>query len=197
METTNARTRHLPTSGRSGETRQGVPSWAQALAGALVILVGILTFLWLVIGAASAQTLDLQGLEELSDCESGNDYTIDTGNGFYGAVQWTQGTWDWIMMELGYTQYTNVRANQAPPHVQDQAALFLANGPDTYPSPMGFGPEQFGLHHWPVCQYSITQAPVDCSTEAYRDPERCIEMGPSLAMREPAPLQLPAPVFTG
>ena len=197
METTNGRPRELPAGDRLGETRPGLPAWGSALAAALVLVAGILTLLWLVIGAASAQTLDLDGLEELAECESGNDYAIDTGNGFYGAVQWTQGTWDWIMMELGYTQYTGVRANQAPPHVQDEAALFLANGPTTYPSPMGFGPEQFGLQHWPVCQYAITQAPVDCSTEAYRDPERCIEIGPSPAMREPAPLQPPVPEFTG
>ena len=51
---------------------------------------------------------------ELRQCESGDDYTIDTGNGFYGAYQFAEATWQ----GLGYPGFPN----QAPPAVQDQAA---------------------------------------------------------------------------
>ena len=51
---------------------------------------------------------------ELRECESGDNYTIDTGNGFYGAYQFAEPTW----LGLGYSGFPN----QAPPAVQDQAA---------------------------------------------------------------------------
>ncbi len=58
-----------------------------------------------------------ENLEALRWCESTNDYTIDTGNGYYGAYQFSLETWWW----LGYEG----RPNEASPEVQDQAALAL------------------------------------------------------------------------
>jgi hypothetical protein len=61
-------------------------------------------------------------------CESGGNYSADTGNGYYGAYQFDQSTWD-AYAPSGY-QGTNPAA--APPAVQDQAA---ANVPyDAWPS---------------------------------------------------------------
>jgi hypothetical protein len=61
-------------------------------------------------------------------CESGGDYSANTGNGYYGAYQFDQSTWD-AYAPSGY-QGTNPAA--APPTVQDQAA---ANVPyDAWPS---------------------------------------------------------------
>ncbi len=51
-------------------------------------------------------------------CESGGDYSANTGNGYYGAYQFDQSTWD-AYAPSGY-QGTNPAA--APPAVQDQAA---------------------------------------------------------------------------
>lgn len=51
-------------------------------------------------------------------CESGGNYSADTGNGYYGAYQFDQSTWD-AYAPSGY-QGTNPAA--APPAVQDQAA---------------------------------------------------------------------------
>jgi hypothetical protein len=56
-------------------------------------------------------------LAALRSCESGGDYTSDTGNGYYGAYQFARGTW----ASLGYRG----RPDQAPPAVQDQAAARL------------------------------------------------------------------------
>ncbi len=58
-----------------------------------------------------------ENLEALRWCESTNDYTIDTGNGYYGAYQFSPETWWW----LGYEGWPN----EAAPEVQDQAALDL------------------------------------------------------------------------
>jgi hypothetical protein len=51
---------------------------------------------------------------ELRECESGDNYAINTGNGYYGAYQFSAATW----AALGYPGLPN----QAPPAVQDQAA---------------------------------------------------------------------------
>jgi hypothetical protein len=45
-------------------------------------------------------------------CESGGNYAINTGNGFYGAYQFTISTWNY--WKTGYA-----RADLAPPAVQD------------------------------------------------------------------------------
>ena len=70
---------------------------------------------------------------ELRECESGDNYTIDTGNGFYGAYQFAEPTW----LGLGYSGFPN----QAPPAVQDQAAQRLQ-------AMDGWGP-------WPGCSAKL------------------------------------------
>ena len=58
-----------------------------------------------------------ENLEALRWCESTNDYNADTGNGYYGAYQFSLETWAW----LGYWGYPS----EADPETQDQAALDL------------------------------------------------------------------------
>ncbi len=62
----------------------------------------------------SASSADLAALRR---CESGGDYRADTGNGYYGAYQFSARTWWW----LGYDGWPS----EAAPEVQDQAALDL------------------------------------------------------------------------
>jgi hypothetical protein len=69
----------------------------------------------------------------LRQCESGDDYRINTGNGYYGAYQFSPITWWW----LGYQGYPH----QAPPAVQDQAALQL----------WGI----YGWSPWPACSRAL------------------------------------------
>ena len=56
----------------------------------------------------------------LGNCESGNNPTTNTGNGYYGAFQFTIGTWN--AMATGYT-----RADLAPYNVQVAAVHKLLN----------------------------------------------------------------------
>jgi hypothetical protein len=65
----------------------------------------------------------------LRQCESGGNYGTDTGNGYYGAYQFTAGTW----RSLGLGGLPS----QAPPAVQDRAARALQ-------ARRGWGP-------WPSC----------------------------------------------
>ncbi len=67
--------------------------------------------------------------EGLRQCESGGDYTANTGNGYYGAYQFSLSTWQ----SLGYTGLPS----SASPSTQDEAALKLAT--------------QSGFGQWPVC----------------------------------------------
>jgi hypothetical protein len=68
-------------------------------------------------------------LASIRACESGGDYTSDTGNGFYGAYQFMQGTWE----AVGGTG----NPAEASPAEQDKRAAMLY--------------EQSGAGQWPVC----------------------------------------------
>jgi resuscitation-promoting factor RpfA len=63
----------------------------------------------------------------LRQCESGGNYSINTGNGYYGAYQMDLQTWH----GLGYSGLPS----DAAPAVQDQAAqrLFAARGSEPWP----------------------------------------------------------------
>lgn len=66
-------------------------------------------------------------------CESSNDYAANTGNGFYGAYQFSLATWGAVGGE-GYPHL-------ASPEEQDARAWALLT--------------QYGPQHWPVCQWRI------------------------------------------
>jgi len=69
----------------------------------------------------------------LRDCESGGDYSINTGNGYYGAYQFALSTWE----GLGYGGYPH----EASPAVQDQAASELQS--------------LYGWGQWPACSWYL------------------------------------------
>jgi hypothetical protein len=60
-------------------------------------------------------------------CEAGGDYTRNSGNGYYGAYQFSISTWG------GYDGYT--RPDLAPPAVQDAAAKATQAARGWYPWP--------------------------------------------------------------
>ncbi len=70
---------------------------------------------------------------QLRECESGDNYQENTGNGFYGAYQFSQQTWS----GLGYPG----RPDLEPPSAQDQAAMKLQ-------AEQGWGP-------WPACAAAL------------------------------------------
>ncbi|CAL9638460.1 transglycosylase family protein [Streptomyces sp. NPDC057838] len=45
-------------------------------------------------GAGTAQAADVDTWNKVAACESSNDWNINTGNGFYGGLQFTQSTWE-------------------------------------------------------------------------------------------------------
>ena len=66
---------------------------------------------------------------QLRECESGDNYQANTGNGFYGAYQFSASTWT----DMGYPG----RPDLEPPAMQDQAAMRLE--------------AQSGWSQWPTC----------------------------------------------
>jgi murein DD-endopeptidase MepM/ murein hydrolase activator NlpD len=77
-------------------------------------------------GAASVDTW-----EDVAECESGGDWGINTGNGFYGGLQFLQSTWE----AYGGTQYA-ARADLATKDQQIAVAeeVLAAQGPQAWPA---------------------------------------------------------------
>ena len=67
--------------------------------------------------------------DKLARCESGGNWSINTGNGYYGGLQFTLGTW---------------KAYGGSGWPQHQPAWFQAQIADHVRT-------SSGLHHWPVC----------------------------------------------
>src|SRR5699024_6947318 len=80
--------------------RRGLARTAVALAGGAVVATGMLA----TGGAANAAT----GWDEVAACESGGDWSLNTGNGYYGGLQFSQQTWE----GFGGTEYA-ATADQA------------------------------------------------------------------------------------
>lgn len=74
---------------------------------------------------------------QLRMCESGNTYERNSGNGYYGAYQFNISTW----RSNAPDGWQDVRPDQAPPAIQDQAALNLYNA-------RGWSP-------WPACSRKL------------------------------------------
>ncbi|MER5867172.1 transglycosylase family protein [Kitasatospora sp. NPDC002040] len=79
-------------------------------------------------GSASAATVSTW--DKVAQCESTGDWSINTGNGFYGGLQFTSSTW----AEFGGTQYA-AQANQATKGQQISIAekVLASQGPGAWP----------------------------------------------------------------
>ncbi|MET9618595.1 transglycosylase family protein [Kitasatospora indigofera] len=79
-------------------------------------------------GAASAASVTTW--DKVAQCESSGDWSINTGNGFYGGLQFTQSTWT----EFGGAQYAT-RADLATKAQQISVAekVLASQGPGAWP----------------------------------------------------------------
>jgi nucleoid-associated protein YgaU len=82
--------------------------------------------------AAGPASADSVNWDAIAQCESGGNWQINTGNGFYGGLQFTQGTW----AAYRGTQYAS-RADQASRSEQIAVAERVLAGQ--------------GIGAWPVC----------------------------------------------
>ncbi|MFC8130846.1 transglycosylase family protein [Streptomyces sp. NPDC057302] len=82
------------------------------------------------IGTGTAQAADVDTWNKVAACESTNNWSINTGNGFYGGLQFTQSTWE----AYGGTAYAP-RADRATKDQQIAVAekVLKAQGPRAWP----------------------------------------------------------------
>ncbi|MFF0200621.1 transglycosylase family protein [Streptomyces sp. NPDC005017] len=84
------------------------------------------------VGAGAAQAADLDTWDKVAACESSDDWNINTGNGYFGGLQFTQSTWE----AYGGTRYAP-RADLATKDQQIAVAEKVLDGQ--------------GPGAWPVC----------------------------------------------
>jgi murein DD-endopeptidase MepM/ murein hydrolase activator NlpD len=82
------------------------------------------------IGTGTAQAADVGTWNKVAACESGNDWAVNTGNGYYGGLQFSQSTWE----AYGGRAYAP-RADQATREQQIAVAekVLEGQGPGAWP----------------------------------------------------------------
>ncbi|MBQ0987231.1 transglycosylase family protein [Streptomyces sp. F63] len=82
------------------------------------------------LGATGAQAADAATWDKVAECESGGLWSADTGNGYYGGLQFTQETWE----QYGGLDYAP-SADQASRNAQIAVAekVLAAVGPSAWP----------------------------------------------------------------
>ncbi|NLU69191.1 transglycosylase family protein [Streptomyces sp. HNM0574] len=97
----------------------------------LVLTVGGAGIALPLMGAGSAQAASVDTWDKVAQCESGGDWSINTGNGFSGGLQFTQSTW----AGHGGTQYAP-SADQATKDQQIAVAekVLASQGPTAWPN---------------------------------------------------------------
>ncbi|MBC2903781.1 transglycosylase family protein [Streptomyces cupreus] len=82
------------------------------------------------IGTGTAQAADVETWDKVAACESTNDWNINTGNGYYGGLQFAQSTWE----QYGGTRYAP-RADLATKDQQIAVAekVLDGQGPGAWP----------------------------------------------------------------
>ncbi|MER6346308.1 transglycosylase family protein [Streptomyces sp. NPDC001595] len=83
------------------------------------------------VGAGAAQAADVDTWDKVAACESTNDWNINTGNGYYGGLQFSQSTWE----AYGGTAYAP-RADLATKDQQIAVAekVLDGQGPGAWPT---------------------------------------------------------------
>ncbi|WP_234470680.1 transglycosylase family protein, partial [Streptomyces sp. MBT70] len=69
--------------------RSSVRRSSRTLALATALTAAVLT-----LGSAPAQAASVETWDKVAQCESGGNWSINTGNGFYGGLQFNQSTWN-------------------------------------------------------------------------------------------------------
>ncbi|MGP5054135.1 transglycosylase family protein [Brachybacterium paraconglomeratum] len=92
---------HAQRTSRAATVRRGLGRSAVVVAGGAVVASGM-------IAATTTSASAATGWDEVAACESGGDWSINTGNGYHGGLQFSQQTWE----GFGGTEYAS-SADQA------------------------------------------------------------------------------------
>ncbi|MEU6232574.1 transglycosylase family protein [Kitasatospora sp. NPDC047058] len=129
-----------------------------------------------ILTAAGASAAPVSTWDAVAQCESGGNWSINTGNGFYGGLQFTSGTWK----AYGGTSYAP-QANQASKAQQISVAekVLASQGPGA----------------WPVCSQKAglskggAPAAVDTSTDSKPAAHQPAAPKPAQKPAQPKPAQ--------
>lgn len=160
--------RHNTHAMRTGTAaRRGLARTAITLAGGAVVATGMLA----TGSAANAAT----GWDEVAACESGGNWSTNTGNGYYGGLQFSQQTWD----SFGGSQYAS-SADQASKSQQIAVAekVLAQQGQGAWPNcggPLSGGADTSGA----------PAAEDDSSSDESSSDEGSSDQGDSREAREP------------
>ncbi|SDJ47462.1 transglycosylase family protein [Streptomyces indicus] len=96
----------------------------------LTVTVGGATMALPLVGTGSAHAADVGTWNKVAACEAGGNWSINTGNGYYGGLQFRQSTWE----EYGGTRYAP-RADLATKDQQIAIAekVLAGQGPQAWP----------------------------------------------------------------
>lgn len=110
----------------AAEARLGAHSRMAVLVGATGTAIGLP-----VLGAQNAAAAPIDTWERVAACESGGDWTTNTGNGYFGGVQFSQSSWE----AAGGSSYAP-RADLASKQQQLAVAerLLAMQGPGAWPN---------------------------------------------------------------
>ncbi len=122
-----------PPSSTAATSRRRTVRFALAGCAAALGLVGLLMTGLGTAGAATTATWN-----RLAGCESGGDWHINTGNGYYGGLQFSQGTW----VAMGGQKYAP-RADLATPQEQMAVGEVLLRA------------NNWSWRAWPVCSQKL------------------------------------------
>lgn len=181
-------------SGKGRHRRPSKPARVAAIAGAAGAAVALP-----LMGATGAQAASVDTWDKVAQCESTGNWSINTGNGYYGGLQFSQSSWE----AAGGTQYAS-RADLASKDQQIATAekLLSMQGPGAWPhcsqvaglTSGGPAPEIGGQQQAPQQQESApqqqapqqqaepqqeqrTEAPASRSTERAEKPASSGEQG--------------------
>ncbi|MCD7441626.1 LysM peptidoglycan-binding domain-containing protein [Streptomyces lincolnensis] len=121
-------------SGKGKHRRPSKATRAVALAGVTGVAIAAP-----LMAAGNASAATASEWDAVAQCESGGDWTINTGNGYYGGVQFSASTW----AAYGGTKYA-AQANQATKAQQIEIAEKVLAGQ--------------GKGAWPVCGKNLSGA---------------------------------------
>ena len=112
------------------------------------------------VGVGPAAAADAATWDRLAECESGGDWSINTGNGYYGGLQFSQSTWE----GFGGTQYA-ARADLASRQQQIATAekTLAVQGWGAWPAcsaKLGLGEADKGSAPAPAAPAPAAPAPV-------------------------------------
>ncbi|GAA1914894.1 resuscitation-promoting factor protein RpfA [Streptomyces sodiiphilus] len=112
-------------SGKGRHRRPSKPARVAVAAGVTGAVVALP-----IVGAQSAQAASVETWDAVAQCESTGNWSINTGNGYYGGLQFSQSSWE----AAGGTQYAS-RADLATKGQQIATAekLLAMQGPGAWP----------------------------------------------------------------